>query len=301
MKRSHLALLILLVAAFIGLGIHHFSARAAAAVVEPARPVALGAAAPGWVDVQGGTRRLSAKTDGIVIDIAAVTGELVAAGAVLLRLDDQTLRLDEKLIALELTRQQQSVQALTQQLALAQQELSRVQALVAMQAEASDVLRQAEAQVQALRSSRHAAQLAMDGSRLQQQKLALQLTQQVLRAPSRGRVLRADAQVGESVSSGAPVLWFAPEAPLIVRAEVDERLIAQLKVGMAATVEAEAGDGQRYPAKLLRIAHAVGPVRALPEVRAAAKDDHVVECVLSLGEAPLLIGQRVIVRMGDAP
>lgn len=301
MKRQHIVWVSLLLAAIIGFVIHEHGSPGKPAVVESAVAVKLGVAAPGWVDVKGGTRHLSAKTEGIVTEVAAVTGEPVAAGTVLLRLDDQALRLDEKLLAVEFTRQQQAVAALTQQLALAQQEASRVKGLVAMQAEAADVLRQAEAQAQTFLSSLQAAQLAVEGTRLQQQKLSLQLSQQVLRAPSRGRVLRAEAQVGESVGSGASVIWFAPDAPLIVRAEVDERLIAQLKVGTGATVEAEAGDGQRYPAKLLRIAHAVGPVRALPEVRAAAKDDHVVECLLSLGSAPLLIGQRVIVRMGDVP
>ncbi len=303
MKRS-LWLLLLLALAIVGsmfIGFWQLSEPREAVSAQSAGNVTTLAAAPGWVDVQGGTRRLSAKGDGVVSEIAAVSDEPVAAGAVLMRLDEQALRLDEQVIALERKRGQQAVQALSRQLALAEDEALRLRRLVAIQAEAGDVLRQAEAQVQSFKASLQAAQLADDGSRLQQQRLALQLKQRVILAPRRGRVLRAEVHRGESVSVGAPVIWFAPDAPLIVRAEVDERLIAHLKIGMNATVEAEAGDGRIYPAKLLSIARAVGPVRALPEVRAAAKDDRVVECILSLGEVPLLIGQRVIVRMGSAP
>jgi len=263
------------------------------------------AAAPGWVDVQGGTRRLAMPLDGVVTALAPGDGIAVKAGAVLVQLDDQAALLDQQANALEIVRQQQAVRALEQQLQRSHLDIARLQPLVRMQAEAEDVLRAAEASTQTITDNLASARLALQAVQLQQQKFVLQRKQLTLRAPSAGHVLRIDAQLGESLSRGTPVVWFAPDAPLIVRAEVDEHLLGRLKLGMTASVEAEsevgAGGGPRYAAKLMQIARAVGPVRALPEVRVAAKDDHVVECLLSLGAAPLLIGQRVLVRFGGAP
>ncbi|WP_295686003.1 HlyD family efflux transporter periplasmic adaptor subunit [uncultured Nevskia sp.] len=278
--------------------------RAAQPVVLPTAAivdVAAVAAAPGWVDVQGGTRRLAMSIDGVVTMLAPSDGEAVKAGAVLVQLDDQAALLDEQANALEISRQQQAVRSLEGQLQRSHLDIGRLQPLVRMQAEAEDVLRAAEASAQTISDNLASARLAVQALQLQQQKLALQHRQLVLRAPSAGHVLRIDAQIGESLGRGTPVVWFAPDAPLIVRAEIDEHLLSRLALGMTATVEAEAGGGPRYAAKLMQIARAVGPVRALPEVRAAAKDDHVVECLLSLGAAPLLIGQRVLVRFGGAP
>ncbi len=278
--------------------------KAAQALASPTPAIvnaAIVAAAPGWVDVQGGTRRLAMPVDGVVTTLIASDGEPVKAGAVLVQLDDHAALLDQQVNALEIVRQQQAVRSLQGQLQRSHLDTERLQPLVRMQAEAEDVLRAAEASAQTITDSLASAHLALQALQLQQQRLVLQHKQLTLRAPSAGHVLRIDAQLGESLSRGTPVVWFAPDAPLIVRAEVDEHLLDRLKLGMAATVEAEAGGGQRYAAKLTQIARAVGPVRALPEVRAAAKDDHVVECLLSLGAAPLLIGQRVLVRFGGAP
>lgn len=278
--------------------------RAAPPVVPPAPAIAnaaIVAAAPGWVDVQGGTRRLAMPVDGVVTVLAPSDGQAVKAGAVLVQLDDQAALLDQQANALEIVRQQQAVRSLEQQSQRSRSDVERLQPLVRLQAEAEDVLRAAEAGAQTITDNLAAARLALQAARLQQQKLMLLHKQLTLRAPSAGHVLRIDAQPGESLGHGTPVVWFAPDAPLIVRAEVDEHLLGRLKLGMTATIEAEAGGGPRYAAKLVQIARAVGPVRALPEVRAAAKDDHVVECLLSLGAAPLLIGQRVLVRFGGVP
>lgn len=286
----------LLVAVF-----HGGRSKAAQPAPVPASLPAAVAAAPGWVDVQGGTRRLAMAADGVITMLAPSDGAAVQAGALLVQLDDRAARLDQQANALEIARQQQAVRSLEGQRQRSQQDVARLAPLVRLQAEAEDVLRAAEASARAIADNLASARLALQAAQLQQQKLLLQHRQLSLRAPVAGHLLRIDAQLGESLSRGVPVVWFAPDAPLMVRAEVDEHLLGRLKPGMAATVEAEAGGGPRYPATLVRIARAIGPVRALPEVRAAAKDDHVVECLLSLGSAPLLIGQRVLVRFGGTP
>ena len=259
------------------------------------------AAAPGWVDVQGGTRHLSAKTDGIVAEVLAISDAPVPAGTVLLRLDDQTLRLEQKANALDIQRNMNTEKSLAEQLRQAQEETSRLKTLVKIKAEPAEILRQAQAQVRRLETDLQAARLDVQSSRVKQEQLAMQLEAHLMHAPSSGRVLRRYVYPGDALRRGIPVIWFAPDAPLIVRAELDERLFARVRVGMSAEVQAESGDGHVFQARVVRIAQAVGPVRALPEIKATAKDDRVIECILSLSESDLLIGQRVTVSILRAP
>jgi HlyD family secretion protein len=270
-----------------------------AAPVVDATAAPLVAAAPGWVDVEGGTRQLGMALDGVVAAVAAAGDTPLEAGTELVRLDDAALQLDLQTNALETRRLQQAERNREAQHQQAQEEVSRLVRLVRVQAEPADMLRQAEAQARLLDDALQSARLDLAAADLRRKTLALQADQHRLRAPVRGRVLRMDAHVGEVLAHGAPAVWFAPDAPLVVRAELDERLFSKVKIGLSAEVEAEGGDGRVYPARLLSIARQVGPVRALPEVSAAPADDRVVECVLALGDAPLLIGQRVIVRMRD--
>src|SRR5271156_6286798 len=74
------------------------------------------ATAPGWVDVQGGTQRLGARSDGVVQSIAVKDGDSVAAGDLLLRLDDQQAQIDTHLAEVELQRRRQEQAALGAQL-----------------------------------------------------------------------------------------------------------------------------------------------------------------------------------------
>ncbi|NGY05997.1 efflux RND transporter periplasmic adaptor subunit [Solimonas terrae] len=255
------------------------------------------AAAPGRVDVEGGTRHLALQLDGVVSEVAPFDeGAVLPAGAVLLRLDDRQSYAEQQAAALDVQRLQLGVDLLQGQLRLAEQQLSRLQPLVAQQAEPADVLRQAEAQSRQLAGDLAQARIALEAGRLHQKMLAMQQAQHQLLAPEAGRVLRIDVHPGESVSRGTPVVWFAPAAPLIVHAELDERLLARVHVGMPAEVETEYGSGHVVQAQLARIAAHVGPARLPADGEAVTDDNRVVDCTLELRDADFLLGQRVIVR-----
>ncbi|WP_029920487.1 HlyD family secretion protein [Nevskia soli] len=259
------------------------------------------ATAPGWVDVQGGTQRLAARIDGIVQSIAIRDGDTVAAGELLLRLDDRQAQTEKQLAEVELQRRRQERDALGEQLKRAQEEAARLAPLVAQQAEPEDELRQARQKVTALQTQAGLAKLAAQAAVLQLQQVQDKLKRLELRAPAHGQVLRVFVHAGEAVGSGSQLVWFAGDGPLIVRAELDERLFGQVLPGMTAEVAPEYDNSKVYTARVLRVARSVGPVHELPEVRPAAKDDRVVECVLDLGTADLLIGQRVLVRVRSKP
>lgn len=254
------------------------------------------AAAPGWVDVEGGVRRMAVRADGVVRHIAVREGDAVTAGSSLLQLDDSALRLESEAAALDTQRQTQLVETLRAQRRRQLETIERLRPLVAAQAEPADELRQLEAQdadsVAQIEQAKRAAQAAA----LQQRIVAEKLAQQQIRAPFKGEVLRVLAHEGDAVQAGVPLLWLAADAPLLVRAELDESRVGAVSAGLRAEVSAESG-GPVYPAQVLRIARVIGPVRSLPEPRVAAQDDRVVECVLSVEGRSLLIGQRVLVRI----
>ena len=258
------------------------------------------AAAPGWVDVEGGIQRLGARTDGVVRQVMVHEGDRVAAGAVLIRLDEDRARLDRDAAELEVRRRQQELGALHAQQSRLGAAVDRLRPLVAQQAEPEDDLRQLQAQFVGLGEQVALAKTAVQAALLQQRMTETKLAQQQVKSPAAGEVLRVLARDGDAVTAGAPLLWLAADGPLRVRAELDERLFGRVLPGMSAEVSAESG-GPVFHARVLRVARVVGPVRNLPEVRPAAQDDRVVECVLALDGHDLLVGQRVLVRILASP
>jgi HlyD family secretion protein len=257
--------------------------------------------ASGWVDASGGVQKLGIRADGVLLAVPVREGDTVEAGAVLARLDSHQLDLDARGAVLHAQRRQLEFAALSKRLALAREEVSRLKPLVEAQAEAADTLRTAQAQLAELESSAQLAKLEDQAAQLKRDQLESNQARQLLRAPARGEILRVFVHAGEAVTAGAPIVSFVADGPLWVRAELDERLFGRVQPGMAAEVSPEYDDSHHFPAKVLRIARAVGPVQALPDVRPAAKDDRVVEVVLELEGKDLLIGQRVLVRIGGTP
>ncbi|MDB5985277.1 MAG: HlyD family efflux transporter periplasmic adaptor subunit [Nevskia sp.] len=288
-----------IVAAALLIGRHH-AAAATPSAANASSSEAL-AAAPGWVDVEGGTQHLGARIDGVVEEVAVHAGDAVAANALLVRFDNHQASLDAQLAELEVQRSQQQQAALAAQLRRVRMQLQRLQPLVDAQAEPLDALTEQQHAQADLAAQAAQAKLAAQTAALQLQSARARLARMELRAPRAGRVLRVSAHAGEAVSSGGELIWFAADGPLIVRAELDERLFGEVQIGMKADISPEYDDAKRYAAQVTRVAASVGPVRDLPDVRAAAKDDRVVECDLQLSApAPLLIGQRVLVRIHTA-
>jgi RND family efflux transporter MFP subunit len=255
------------------------------------------ASAPGWVDVKGGLRRLGAAESGIVQAVLVKEGGTVDAGDVLLRLDDRESAIDAQLAEIEVQQRRAENTRLVNQLALRRRAAERLRPLVKKQAEPEDELRRARADVADLESRIGLSRLAVESAELRSELAEKRLSRHAIRAPSRGRVVRVLAHPGDAVTPGSALLWFAGAGPLIVRAELDERLLGKVRAGMNAEVSPEYDERDVYKARVLRVSRVIGPVTALPEVKPAAKDDRVVEVVLELETTDLLIGQRVLVRI----
>ena len=135
-------------------------------------------------------------------------------------------------------------------------------------------------------------------ARLAQARHALSL--HTVRAPSAGTILTLAARPGEVVGQPgqpAPVL-FSPQAPIVVRAEVEQELASRVRPGQEARVRDEmAGDGP-WKGTVVRI----GRVYARRQNRTDPtqfQDVPTVECLVRLesGHPPLRIGQKLRVSL----
>jgi len=128
-------------------------------------------------------------------------------------------------------------------------------AQVRANADAGTDLRQALAQVELARAAVLAAQA--------------RLAQTAVLAPTDAKVLARMVEPGQIVQPGRALLALALAGPTQLKAQVDERFLAQLASGQVATVVADAFADQRLAAKVLSIAPAVDPQRGAVEVTLA--------------------------------
>ena len=267
--------------------------------VAPPNPVA--AAAPGWIDIEGGIQPLGVRTEGVIEKIGVHEGQQVRKGDLLLRLDGQALELESKSASLDVERHRSEATALQAHLNRARADFARLKPLVAQKAEPADELRNVQAQISELESQLSLAGIAIRAAQLQERALQEKQKRLEIRANSNGQILKINAHAGDLVAPGHGLLSFVGDGPHIVRAELDERLFGLVAPGMRAEVSPEYDDMKVYDARVLRVADTVGPVSSLPEVHGSSKDDRVVECVLSIEDSDLLIGQRVLVRVMRNP
>lgn len=116
-----------------------------------------------------------------------------------------------------------------------------------------------------------AATLAQAQASLEVARTAVERTQ--LRAPSAGRVLVRDVEVGQVVRPGDVALVVAGEGPLEVRIHPDEYHLGSLAVGQRAMVSTEAFPERPLAAAVTHIAPRVDPTRGTVEVRLGLADE----------------------------
>lgn len=131
------------------------------------------------------------------------------------------------------------------------------------------------------------------------------LDKMTVRAPIDGTVLQVDVHPGELMSpaSPQPPLQLADLSALCVRAELDERDLASIKVGQAATVRAVAFPGREFMGTVSSIAPLVEPGRLEPPGSRSQTEVDVVRVMVGLaGSGDLTVGMKadVYFRSGEA-
>ena len=242
---------------------------------------------------------VGATLTGRVAEVLVREGDAVRAGQPLLRLETDELRAtlaqaraseqqaQARLSGLRTTGRAQAQAALAQAdagVVAARAEMARAQALVAQGFvsgsrldEARRALQVAEAQQANARAQVAAnrdggtdevqAQAQWQAAKAATEAAQARLAQAELRAPTDGRVLTRDVEPGQIVQPGKALLSLALAGPTVLVAQADERFLDQLAPGQPATVVADAYAGQRFAARLSRIAPRVDAQRGAIEVK----------------------------------
>jgi multidrug resistance efflux pump len=155
------------------------------------------------------------------------------------------------------------------------------------QQDITDDIRRAEKEVEAMKARRDQARFALEECEL--------------KAPRRGTILRLLVGPGDVLSAGAkqPAVQFAVQGAQVVRADVEQDFVGRVTVGQPALVQDETQLGQKWKAKVERIANWVTQRRSVLHEPLEFTDVRTVEVVIALdsGQLPLRIGQRVRVRI----
>jgi multidrug resistance efflux pump len=254
------------------------------------------AIARGRVDVQGGLVHVAASRDGIVAELPKAAGDDVKAGDALVVLDTKQAK-----IALDGARAElnaataQGTLLRAKQPALKQRAARVLEAAVAGAAtgQSADDAKQALSELD--------AEIAVSSANIETAKQKVrqaeyEIEARTLRAPVAGRIITRSTHIGDVVSpSSGELVELLPDAPRIVRAELNEGFVNKVSVGMTAEISSETDPGKPQTARVVRIGEVFGPSK-LNESSQEATDTRDVECILELPNNDLKVGQRVQVR-----
>lgn len=295
MKRHSLPHAILALAACAALGA--CSHKDAATAPANAAPPAFIAMARGQVDVQGGLIRIAAPRDGVIAQLHGDPGSEVKAGDVLAQLDPKQAELSAGIAQAQLDQATARAAALRTQVAglkpRAERATEAAKAGAATQQSADDA-QQALAEANAQLGE---ADAAVEAARQHLKQAQHEVSVLAIRAPVAGRVVARHAHLADVVSPQSATALFTvlPDAPRIVRAELNEAFLAKVSVGMHAEVVTVDGAGKTYAATVTRIGDVFGPSTLIEDPQEAT-DTRDVVCILKLDSSELRVGQRVQVR-----
>lgn len=252
----------------------------------------------GKADVEGGIIQVAARRGGVVKAVYVQEGERVVAGQILARQEDDDPRLAVDRARAQVNQAQAQIGVLQVKLDAARREYRRLEALSASNFVArqrldtqNDQVRDWEAQIVAQRAA-----VATATAALRESEYALELT--VIRAPTDGRIIRryANPGAGASTLNVSNMFDLEPNTARIVRAEIVEADIPNVIDGQQVEIQPESDPDKMYVGKVLRRAAVFGARKLASDDPTQRSDERVVEIVVSADTAPLLIGQRVLVK-----
>ncbi len=301
-------------------------------VVRAAPKPTWAASAAGRVEPRGGEIKIGAQTAGRIADVTVKINDTVKTGDLLIRLDDDealariaaaeaeaAVRKRER-DAETVGRQAQDRRNAEDAVAAAERALTQARAdfdaavrgrpsdgtadLTAQRAavkaaqdklvQERDGLRRAQAAAGIPLPTRLEAALTAARSDLSLAETALERTR--VRAPSDGTVLQINARAGETASPSPEqtLLVLGDLTALRVRAELEERDSAKIRVGQAAIVQSDAHPGRQFEGKVVTMAQAMGAGKLAQRGPRRPNDVDVLEVVIDLDAGSgLLPGMRV--------
>lgn len=292
------------------------------------------ASATGRVEPKDGEVRIAAQVPGRITEVLAKTNDQVKEGDLLVRLDDQEIyvkiaaalaevsvrereREEEKVtgLALERRRAEDAVASAERALFAARESFDKAMRAVKLESSNSNTLEtertkviDAIAKVNAERTALMAANakvgmplsqrlessLATARAELASAEIALERTR--VRAPGKGTILNMVGKVGETAvpSPESILVVFGDLTALRLRAEVEERDAAKVRVGQGVVVKADAFPDQTFEGTVTSISQSLGTPRIATRGPRRPNDVEVVEVMVALdGNPPLFTGMRV--------
>ena len=260
------------------------------------------AVANGKADVEGGIIQVAARRGGVVRDVYVQEGDRVTAGQILARQEDDEPRLALQRAQAEVNQTASQLAALQVEISTAERELERLQKLVDSNFVAAQRIDQARDAVATAQARYNAQRAAVQTAQARLNEAAYNLELTVIRAPTSGRIVRryANPGAGASTLNVSTMFDLEPDAPRIVRAEIVESDIPNVSVGQKVEISPEGDPSKVYVGEVLRRAAVFGARKLASDDPSQRSDERVVEVVVSSGDAPLLIGQRVLVKFMKA-
>ena len=296
--------IVLVVALLLGGGVFYMKGQAAekkkkleaAAAQEEPSPYA--AIAQGKADVEGGVIQVAARRQGIVRDVYVQEGDIVKTGQPLAKQEDDDVRLASQTAAASLASAKAQLQLFQVQLRTAQREYNRLQALSASNFVAAQRLDAAKDQIASAQANIGAQQAAIQVASAQVAQAQYNQELTIIRAPADGRIARRQANPGAGASTLNVTAMFdlEPNTQRIVRAEIVEADIPNVKIGQEVEIQPESNPDLTYVGRVLRRAAVFGARKLASDDPSQRSDERVVEVVVSADGAPLLVGQRVLVK-----
>jgi HlyD family secretion protein len=235
---------------------------------------------------------LSFKVQGRIVELAVEEGQWIEAGQVVARLEDSDFRQQVELeqaalrvreanlqLALagprrqEIEAAQQLVRDAEAELGLRRLDFQRAERLFSRDVisaqerdRAKTALERAEAslarareQLSALQEGTREEEIRIARTQVQQSREALELARiklgyTVLRAPRAGVVLVRQAELGEVVSPGTPVITLADLENVWLRAYISETDLGRIRLGQAVQVTTDTYPDKVYPGRISFIA-----------------------------------------------
>jgi HlyD family secretion protein len=252
----------------------------------------------GKVDIEGGLVEVAARAPGIVKEVYVQEGEKVVAGQILARQEDDDSRLSRNRVAAQLTQAEAQLPILEVQLEAAEREEERLSRLVAQSATSKQAYEQAQDRTRQLAAQIEAQKTSITLVKAQLAEANYQVDLHVIRAPAAGTIVRRYANPGSGASTFNVTSMFQlqPDSMRIVRAEVEERSLTLVRVGQPVEIVPESDQDTSYPGKVIRIAGVMGSRKLRSDDPSERTDERVVEVVVDADKAPVLVGQRVLVK-----
>jgi multidrug resistance efflux pump len=225
-------------------------------------------------------------------------GDKVKEGQVLALQEDDDSRLSRNRVAAQLQQAEAQLPILQVQLDGAIREEARLKRLTDQDAASTQALEQAQDRTKQLSAQLDAQKSSIALVRAQLAEATYQVELHTIRAPADGTIVRRYANPGSGASTFSVTAMFQlqPAAQRIVRAEVEERSINAVKIGQKVEIVPESDQQAKYPGEVIRIAAVMGSRKLRSDDPSERADERVVEVVVNAEAAPVLVGQRVLVK-----